>query len=84
MRKPFNVKVEATMTAGEVAAWAAGYEAAVSEIVADLKAKPIELNCRQCGGTFHAGHGTNKRTNAFYCSNKCRVAAWRANHVVSG
>lgn len=33
------------------------------------------LTCRQCGSFFLAGAGTNKRTNAFYCSNRCRVAA---------
>jgi hypothetical protein len=34
--------------------------------------------CQHCGTAFFAGALTSKRTNAYYCSNRCRVAAQRA------
>ncbi|CAM5774927.1 hypothetical protein LMIY3S_04767 [Labrys miyagiensis] len=34
--------------------------------------------CQHCGTAFFAGALTSKRTNAYFCSNRCRVAAQRA------
>ncbi|MFB6419910.1 hypothetical protein [Bradyrhizobium tunisiense] len=38
----------------------------------------VLLTCNHCTRPFLAGALTSKRTNAYYCSNKCRVAAQRA------
>jgi hypothetical protein len=38
----------------------------------------VLLTCNHCSRPFLAGALTSKRTNAYYCSNKCRVASQRA------
>lgn len=38
----------------------------------------VLLTCNHCTRPFLAGALTSKRTNAYYCANKCRVAAQRA------
>jgi hypothetical protein len=38
------------------------------------------LRCERCGMPFRAGAGTGRRDTAKYCSNACKVAAFRKRH----
>jgi hypothetical protein len=38
------------------------------------------LRCERCGTPFRAGTGTGRRDTAKYCSNACKVAAFRRRH----
>jgi hypothetical protein len=37
------------------------------------------LTCHQCGKPFEVGTGTGRRETAMYCSNACKVAAFKAS-----
>jgi hypothetical protein len=36
------------------------------------------FSCERCGGPFQVGSGTGRRSTAKYCSNGCKVAAFKA------
>jgi hypothetical protein len=38
------------------------------------------FSCEQCGDPFLVGTGTRRRSKAKYCSNACRLAAFRERH----
>jgi hypothetical protein len=40
------------------------------------------LSCERCGNPFLVGIGTNRRNTAKYCSNACKVAAYKARKQV--
>ena len=39
------------------------------------------LRCERCGTPFRVGTGTRRRDTAKFCSNACKVAAFRARHA---
>jgi hypothetical protein len=40
------------------------------------------LSCERCGSPFRVGGGTKRRSTAKYCSNACKVAAYKARQEV--
>lgn len=39
------------------------------------------LRCERCGVAFEVGFGTGRRSTSKFCSNACRVAAFKARHA---
>ena len=52
--------------------------------VADLNGGPVSYRCIQCGEEVATGRGTNRRSHARYCSDRCRVAAHRTRLKSAG
>lgn len=48
------------------------------EVAMAISSAAALRTCRHCSSAFLAGPLTSKRSNAYYCSNRCRVAAQRA------
>jgi len=48
------------------------------EVAMAISSAAALRTCRHCSAVFIAGPLTSKRSNAYYCSNRCRVAAQRA------
>jgi hypothetical protein len=42
--------------------------------------QPKLWSCDQCGTPFYVGTGTKRRSTAKYCSNACKVAAYKNRH----
>jgi hypothetical protein len=40
-------------------------------------------SCDQCGNPFYVGTGTKRRSTAKYCSNACKVAAYKSRHSLA-